>query len=363
VPGIELGIANLDTIVDSLSSNERELFNRIYRLGIVQGQIRPPQSMHHWIEEQFGSLDTTLEQRIVRVTNLITSEEALFNQLRGSRPGGAGIVGEESPIEKESFQIDPFNDPLSSTPADIFGRIEGKYCITASNVAKYEGFHGVIIFKEVDPLRFTKEQVVDYIDTGIHWAQEAHSIDPEAKYFFFMWNCGGRAGASLPHGHAQVMLGKERHYAKIEQLRCASLSYRGQHGTNYFDDLYMVHRVVGCGFNKNGVNVLAYLTPVKEKETVLIALTLDKELKETIYQVMACFRDRLAVGAFNIAISMPPIAPAEENWEGFPAIVRVVDRGNVSSRASDIGAMELYASTVISADPFEVANVVRAALE
>ncbi|UCC60454.1 MAG: hypothetical protein JSW38_11500 [Dehalococcoidia bacterium] len=363
MPGIETGIADLDTIVDSLSSNERELFHRIYRVGIVQGQIRPPQSMHPWIEEQFGSLDRTLEQRIVRITNLITLEEALFNQLRGSRPGGAGIVCEDSSMEKESFHVDPFKDPLASTPEDIFGRIEGKYCITASNVAKYEGFHGVIIFKEVDPLRFTEEQVVDYIDTGLRWAQEAHTIDPEAKYFFFMWNCGGRAGASLPHGHAQVMLGKERHYAKIEQLRCASLSYRGQYETQYFDDLYTVHRLVGCGFDKNGVNVLAYLTPVKEKETILIAPKLDKDLKETIYEVMACFRDRLAVGAFNVAISMPPIAPADENWEGFPVIVRVVDRGSVSSRASDIGAMELYASTVISTDPFEIAQVVKAALK
>jgi len=363
VPGNETGIADLDTIVASLSSNERELFHRIYRVDIAQGQLRPPKSMHPWIEAQFGSLDRTLEQRIVRVTNLITSEEALFNQLRGSRPVGAGLVCKEDPAEQEYIHVDPFSDPLISTPEDIFGRIEGKYCITASNVAKYEGFHGVIVFREVDPLRFTREQVMDYIDTGLRWAQEAHTIDPAAKYFFFMWNCGGRAGASLPHGHAQVMLGKERHYAKIEQLRCASLAYRSRHGTNYFDDLYMVHRSVGCGFDMNGVNVFAYLTPVKEKETVLIAHALDKELKETLFEVMACFRDRLGVGAFNVTISMPPIAPSEEDWEGFPVIARIVDRGSPSSRASDIGAMELYASTVISTDPFEVARVVKAALE
>jgi hypothetical protein len=265
-------------------------------------------------------------------------------------------------VEQDDMQVDLFDDPLEKTPEDIFGRIEGKYCITASNVAKYEGFHGVIVFREPDPLRFTMEQVIDYIDTGYRWAQAAHAIDPSAKYFFFMWNCGGRAGASLLHGHAQVMLGRERHYTRVEQLRRASLSYRGRYGADYFDDLYRIHRNLDCGFEKNGVKVLASLTPVKEKETVLISPALDRKFEEALYEVMACFRDRLGVTSFNIAVLMPPIAPVEEDWEGFPVIARIVDRGSISSGASDIGTMELYASTVISSDPFEVARVLRDAL-
>ena len=318
--------------------------------------------MRPWIEEQFGSVDKTLEQSIVRVTNLVTFEEALFNQLRASRPVGEHSVHEVSEPESDSQQNDLFRDPLDATPEDTFGRVEGRYCITASNIAKYEGFHGVIIFKEPDPLRFTREQVIDYIDTGWRWAQKAHFVDSEAKYFFFMWNCGGRAGASLPHGHAQVMLGRRRHYAKVEQLRCAALSYGKRYGASYFDDLYQAHRAVGCGLERNGVKVLAYLTPIKEKEVVLIAPELGESLKETLYEVLACFRDRMGVTSFNVALFLPPIARTEEDWEGFPAIVRLVDRGSVESKASDIGAMELYASSVISSDPFEVAQVVREAL-
>jgi len=359
---IEAGIDNLDAVIDSLSSVERELFNRIYRVGISRGKLKPPQGMRAWIAEHFGSVDRTLEQKVIRVTNLITLEEALFNRLRASRPEGLRIDSQESTGEQENVYDGPFNDPLEKTPEDVFGRIEGKYCVTASNVAKYEGFHGVIVFKEADPLRFTREQVIDYIDTGCRWAQAAHAVDPEAKYFFFMWNCGGRAGASLPHGHAQVMLGRGRHYAKIEQLRLASLSYEQRHGANYFDDLYRVHRALDCGFEKNGVRVLACLTPVKEKETVLIAPALDHRLGETLYEVMACFRDSLGVSSFNIAVLLPPIAPVEEDWEGFPVIARIVDRGSAHSRASDIGTMELYASTVISSDPFEIARMLRPAL-
>jgi len=70
----------------------------------------------------------------------------------------------------------------------------------------------------------------------------------------------------------------------------------------------------------------------------------------------------MGVTSFNAALFLPPIAPVEEDWGGFPAIARLVDRGNPRSKASDIGAMELYASSVISSDPFDVAQVVREAL-
>ncbi len=358
--GTEAEIANLDTVVASLPMAEKELFERIYQIGVAKGQLKPPQSMKPWIEAHFGSVDRTLEQKIVRVTNLVTLEEALFNQLRASRPEGESLVCE--PLETEELQDELFHDPLATTPEDTFGRVRGKHCITASNVAKYEGFHGVIIFREPNSLRFTREQVIDYIDTGWRWAQKAHTTDPAARHFFFMWNCGGRAGASIPHGHAQVMLGRRRHYAKVEQLRRAALSYRDQYGASYFDDLYRVHRALGCGFEKDGVRVMAYLTPVKEKEVVLIAQELGRSLKERLYEVLACFRDRMGVTSFNAALYLPPIAPVEEDWRGFPVIARLVDRGNPQSKASDIGSMELYASSVISSDPFDVAQVVRESL-
>ncbi|KPJ52989.1 MAG: hypothetical protein AMJ37_02010 [Dehalococcoidia bacterium DG_18] len=107
---------------------------------------------------------------------------------------------------------------------------------------------------------------------------------------------------------------------------------------------------------------MAYLTPVKEKEVILIAPELGRSLEERLYEVLACFRDRMGVTTFNAALFMPPIAPVEEDWRDFPTIARLVDRGNPKSKTSDIGAMELYASSVIASDPFDVARVVREAV-
>ncbi|CAA9437713.1 MAG: Polyribonucleotide nucleotidyltransferase (polynucleotide phosphorylase), partial [uncultured Rubrobacteraceae bacterium] len=55
----------------------------------------------------------------------------------------------------------------------------------------------------------------------------------------------------------------------------------------------------------------------------------------------------------------PPLAPADEDWTGFPAVVRIVDRGDPANRTSDIGAMELYAAPVVASDPFRIAEALR----
>jgi hypothetical protein len=162
-----------------------------------------------------------------------------------------------------------------------------------------------------------------------------------------------------------MMLGRGMHYAQVERLRRAALLYQAAYRTNYFEDLYQAHADVGCGFTRaDGVRVLANLTPIKESEVVLITPTLDGALRDAIYDALRALRDQLGVTSFNLAIYQPPLArpEAEENWDGFPTLVRIVDRGDPSSRTADFGAMELYAASVVSADPFHVVRVLRAGM-
>lgn len=356
----ETGIGDLPEMVAALSDDEKAVFRRIFRVDAVEGRIVPPDSMRPWIERQFGAVEPTLSQRIVRVTNLVTGRGALFNRLRSQRPHSPSDqtqAGLESALGGD--RDDPLADALGNTPADVFGRVEGKYCVTAANVAKFDGFHSLIIFKEHNPLRFDREMLNDYVDTGVRWAQAAHAVEPAAKYFLFMWNCLWRAGASLVHGHAQVLLGREAHYPAVESLRRAALAYRSRHGSDYFDDLYHAHAAAGCGIEKEGVRILANLTPLKENEVLLVAPKLDASLKDRAYAVLACLRDRLGVASFNLTIYLPPIAPVDEDWSGFPAIVHIVDRGDPAERTSDIGAMELYAASVITGDPLQLARLLK----
>jgi len=385
------GIADLENLVAALPADEQARFARLFHVSTTIGILDPPPSMAAWIEKFFGSVDAVRAQKIVKVTNLVTWEGALFNELRARRPMEAKGTGDLHKLIMENVG-DPFCKPLDGTPADSFGRAQGAHTITASNIAKYDGYHGVAIFDEHDPLAFTAAGVSDAIDTALAWAHQAHAEDARARYFFLMWNCLWKSGASIIHGHAQMTLTRDMHYAKVEHLRRAALAYRAQHGTSYFDDLYSVHQSLGLGFAvggtgaeeprsrgegehfytsaplhlctsaPNGVRVLAYLTPIKEKETLILGQTLDETLKDTIYHVLRTLVDTLGVTSFNLAICLPPLVPVDgEDWSGFPILVRLVDRGDPNNKTADIGAMELYAASVIASDPFRLAETLRAA--
>lgn len=354
-------ILKLEEYLHQLGEEERALFERIFKVFVTEGNLEPPTSMIPWIEARFGSVDKVRRQKIVKIINLVTLESALFNSLRANRPMEARSSEEVESIIKAQ-EGDPFCRPLELTPADIFGRIRGHYSVTASNVAKYDGFHGLVIFDQHNPLSFTMEEVKDYFDTALAWAWKAHKADPDARYFFLMWNCLWKSGASIIHGHLQMTLTRGMHYARIEALRRAAIRYKEQFGSDYFEDLYRVHRALGLGWEKDSVRFLAYLTPIKEKETILLAPELSNALKEAIYKVLRAFIDRMGVRSFNLALYMPPLAPTAEDWEGFPCLIRIVDRGDPSNRTSDFGAMELYAASVISDDPFQVARILKEAL-
>jgi len=351
-------IAGLEALVRGLPPEERSLFERLFEVVTTTGRLVVPEEMRPWVEGRFDSVGAVEEQRVVRVTDRVTLEGALFNELRASRPFDKQ-EGSDLRAEIDATRGDPFCAPERGTPEDVFGRVRGRHSVTASNVAKYDGFHGLIVFDEHDPLRFSPEALDDQIETALRWLGEAQKADPEAVYPFLMWNCLWRAGGSVVHGHAQVTATRGSHYPKVERLRRAALAYRVEHGSNYFDDLYRAHEALGLSFTGGADDVVrgfANLTPIKEKELVLLAPDAGPPLRRLLGGVLAGYRDALGVSSFNVAFYLPPVVETGEDWSGFPVVVRVVDRGDPANRTSDVGAMELYAASVVSSDPFRVAE-------
>jgi hypothetical protein len=154
-------------------------------------------------------------------------------------------------------------------------------------------------------------------------------------------------------------MGRGMHYAAVESLRRAAAVYQAHHRSNYFTDLFLAHESLGCAFEKDGTKVIANLTPKKENEVLLFSPFVNDSLKDRIFDTLECLRDRMGVSSFNLVIYTPPWSQTPENWEGFPVVVRIVDRGDPSSRTADFGAMELYAASVVSSDPFALARNLR----
>jgi hypothetical protein len=351
-------IANLAEHKNQLTGSEKDLFDRFFRIDTTIGKLQAPDSMTGWINKNFGSLEKVENQKITKVTNLITMEGALFNEIRASRPMDCKVNDEIRQIIENSAG-DPFCKPEAGTPTDTFGRVTGSHCISASNVAKYDGYHGLVIFNEHNPLQVARDAIVDYFETGFEWAKRGQDMDPEAKYYFFMWNCLWKSGASIIHGHAQMTLTKGMHYPKVESWRRIFQSYKQAHGTCVFSDLHQVHSSLGLGWEwDGGVRGMAYLTPIKEKEIILIAPKPGVALYNAVHKVLEKFMG-MCVISFNLALYVPPLAKTEEDWSGFPAVVRIVDRGDPNNKTADFGAMELYAASVITSDPFRVAEVMR----
>jgi len=348
--------------IDSLSKADKEIFDSIYTVFESTGELKPPIEMQSYIESTFGSLKDVEKQDFLRIVDKVTYEGAIFNELRTMRP----LTGDKNFTEVieqiELAKNGPFTHPLTATPADTFGRIKGEYCITASNIAKYDGLHGLVIFNDHNPLLFSRKRVRDYFDVASKWFEKAHHENQNAIYPFFTWNCLWRAGASIIHGHAQVALASDQAYAKIEMLRNLSHKYQETYRRNYFDSVYNIHKKIGLAFERKDVKIISRITPIKEMEVMIINHGLDDHLADVVSDTLNAMKENLGVASFNLSIILPPMTNTTEVWSHMPIIVRIVDRGNLSAKTADIGAMELYAQSVIGTNPYLVYEKLHKAL-
>ena len=345
-------ITDLPGLVAGLDEAARARFDRIYQVSTSTARMRVPKTMVPWVESTFGQVAAVETQQIVRVSNLVTGEGTLFNSLRALRPVTGPAYAPDTLAEE--LAGDPWAEPRESTPEDLFGRLANEHGVTAANVAKYDSAHSLVVFSDPNPLAFSRESVAAHVDLARQWVEAAQRDDPEAIYPFIMWNCLWRAGGSIVHGHLQASVARGQHYAKIERLRRDAEAYRSATGTDYFQDLVEIHNRLGLAVEFEGVQVIAHLTPLKEKETLITSPAWDEHAAGALYAVLERLRDRAGMRSFNVGIILPPAAPTTESWDGFPAIVRVVDRGGLTTRTSDIGGMEMFAQSVVASDPFAV---------
>jgi hypothetical protein len=375
-------ITTLPDRIAALPEDLRRACLHIFDVAVMAGYAEPPATMHAWVEQHFGSIAAVRHQTIVRIVNRLTLEAALLNPLRARRPlettGGDAALEARIAAALESNDI--FRDPLRDTTADRFGRIHGQFCVSASNVAKFDGWHGLVIFDEPHPLRFDAPRLRDYLDTAMRWLAAAHAQDSRAIYPLIFWNCLPKSGASQMHGHMQLALARGMHYARVELWRRAADSYRAEHGAGYFDDLFAIHQALGLATPQQpGTRAFAHLTPLRNREIVLlfapnlyggpsVAAHMHggpsaAALADALHAILRNLIDVQGMRAFNLTIALPPLGPASEDWSDFPILARLGDRGDPLASSSDLGANELYATGCITADPFEVAAQLRAVLD
>jgi len=362
------GILELPQRIRELPPEAAARVDRLFDVRSIGGETDPPAELEPWLRETFGSVDAVRRQTMLRVTNLATLEATIFAPLRTRRPIDGPDHARDLAAEIAATEGDPFCDPEHATPADPFGRVRGSRMLTGANAALADAHHAVLVFDDHDPLDFDAALVADLFATGRAWADGARATDPGASNYLLLWNCLWRAGGSIIHGHAQSLLGGGMHHARLERFRRDAAAYRSFHDAELAADLAAVHGDVGLAVDRGGVTILAHLTPVKERELLVVGPPGQDEREpaftDAVAHALLTFRDRLGVRSFNLALWRPPLTAdgaAPPGWEEFPTIVRIVDRGDPFSRPSDIGAMELYGTPIVGSDPYDVVQALREA--
>ena len=369
---IEDLVRKVDVSGKSSGESFESLFYGIYSIETAESSIVIPESFKQKVASYFSDLgiDKTKKaegealdkeqidrivtsistQKIVKIVNRYTNEGTMFNHLRAMRPGvKPGALDKRKMyvidmIEKSKADCD-FCSPELNTPEDPFGRIKGEYCITAANIAKYDRYHSLIIFKDHNPLYFSQEQFYDFIQTFLRWHDLVLKESADYIYPLLIWNCLPRAGASKVHGHMQI-LASTNPYPRLKNI-VKAIKLKG----DYINRIVYIHEKLDLLKRMGKVKVLAYLTPIKEGEVMIISDKIDEDFIEAIYSVVRSFIDILHIYNFNMSIQILP----PENGEPY-CIARIVDRGNPESMISDIASMELYAASVVARDPYVLAE-------
>ena len=246
-------ITSLEKCVQELPSAERTIFDAIFSYTLRTGEIEIPDSFKQKAygyckrdgESEEDTIKRVSRQTIARVINKYTREQALFNELRTSKPGSnqSGISQKRKIVEEdiEKSCIDgkcDFRNPDKYTSSDSADGINLPGCCARANLAMYDAANGIIVFKRHNPLRISLEDFSEGIDAASEWFKRKHSTDPELAFPFLGWNCLEKAGASQIHAHMHALLASNWAYEGVEKLRLAAKKYAEDTKSDYFDDLF-----------------------------------------------------------------------------------------------------------------------------
>lgn len=229
--------------------------------------------------------------------------------------------------------------------------------MTASNLFKLAGGHGMVIFKRChNPLTFALRDLEDVLEVSAQWFAAAAREGPSfPSHFFLVWNCLPRAGASQYHAHVQLFA-LERPLPGAAALFDGAERYRAEHGADYFEDVREAAENLGL-LHRFGDGAAAFpaLAPVQDSEVVVHGKSLtDSGFVQALHHVLRTFVDGLGHKSFGLGVHLPPA----EAGAGVPVVARVAHRGKVGSPSSDFGSLEVFGlASVGKADPWALSDL------
>lgn len=340
-------ISNLSEIVEGLPEVSRTDFSKMFRVSTRTGKL----------QEGNFPLGELARQTIIRVRNPWDQQSATFNSERAKRlpepKDMTPLIKKVNEMEKK----DAFCNLEDETPLNSFGRIHGESCDTCGSLYLSGEYHGILVSRTHSPLIFpSKPQFMDRFNVVERFAEAAHSESEDARHLTYIENRLKKGGATMWfHDHGQILVDSDFHEGKMEKMFDVYHYYRERTGRDYFEDLIRAYQAIGLGVERGDAYAFPSLTPVKEKEIVVLAYNFGDKTREFVYDIYRYFVEDLGIKALNFCVAHPPLTPNGRNWWGVPWIVSWVDRGDPMDEGSDMGALEVQQDTkIISSDPLKM---------
>lgn len=315
--------------------------------------------------ELFAKYKAPSCQEVIYVRNRHTEDVCVFNPNRSRKPQSFRRKAET--LEKGNTDACDFCQYERGTAEDTFGRIEGKFVTTASNLFKYIAPYQAVAFlkQKHDLLDFSLAEFRDYLDVSARWFRAADADwrgkggDDGALKPLIVWNGGERSGASQGHSHIQLLYSA---YSFPDQARLEKVmrEYNSLAG-DYYADLVEAHSDIGLSHRLESAAIFVSLLPLKNRDMVVVG---ERGIEDEAFQTLLfcglrTLIDELGSSSFNLGIysGKAEVAGTSNELTDGRVIGRIVSRGQAGSTsvASDFGGLEVFAGASIGSDcPFTV---------
>lgn len=371
-------IEDLQKFVFMLRSNKNikicldqyKLFRSLYGIRIKQTTVALSKTflpkVQNWMNRNNELVEATKRQTLIFVDNKWSLESVVFNPVRAKRPGGQGVGSVAQYVmqlvEKAKQSCD-FCAYKEYTATDDFGLMESERSVVISNTFKIEKYHGMVLFKGHDPTKFDQNQFIDAMDLAMAWFKKTNQLVPDHKYRHMYWDILPKASASQVHPHIHLALGDYSYYAKWNILHKAALSFsKSISNWNYWSAVLQVHKALGLSVGFGKASILAYITPQKDLEVVLLSPKPSLDFFRLYFFAVRIFMDELGQFALSSGCVFPKLGADLDTGEELPMICRLLSRGAADLPRSDVSSFDLFGTANVNKDPFNLIKKIESSL-
>jgi len=310
------------------SQEIKEIFERIFEIKEYEIKLENPKA-----KELFPNF---LNQKITIIRNKILNTETIFNVSRAKRH-----------LSKRNLSFKDEYDPFCRndlTLDDEVGPMENEAVKIVTNISKMAPFHSVLYFKKHEFDDLNEKDLRAALNLAFLWFKKIEEKF-KTKTSILIWNYNYRSGASIYHLHFQL-LSFYHTPMKFEFLKSKLEEYQNKFKRDYFEDLFKTLKFLGLAKEERELKIFLNLTPIKEKEINFLG-EFNEEHVLFFWNYLKKLRS-FGFENFNFLYLV--------NSEKIKNIAFLVDRGESHKITSDFGSLEVFMNSVVSYDPFELAE-------